>query len=97
MNKNNCLVFHLVLVIVSLPYERFCAILSVSMQISQTKIENCANFSDGPVQKRFEIAPSFFAVMLTGPSTSKKCFMFTFKNHQMLVILSQEKLLFKNI
>ena len=83
MNTKVCLVFHLVIGLVCLPYERFCAILSVSMQNSWTKIENCANFSDGPVQKRFKIEPLFFAVMLTGPSTSKKFFMFTFKNHQM--------------
>ena len=90
-------VFHLAPVIVSLPYQRFCAILSVSIPKSRTKIENCANFSEGPVQKRFEIETPVFAVMLTGPSTSKKCFIFTFKNHQMLVMLSQEKPLFKNI
>ena len=90
-------VFHLAPVIVSLPYQRFCAILSVSIPKSRTKIENCANFSEGPVQKRFEIETPVFAVMLTGPSTSKKCFIFTFKNHQMFVMLSQEKPLFKNI
>ena len=83
MNTKVCLVFHLEIGLVCLPYERFCAILSVSMQNSWTKIENCANFSDGPVQKRFKIEPLFFAVMLTGPSNSKKFFMFTFKNHQM--------------
>ena len=48
--KNVYLVCHLILGIVSLPYERFCAILSVSMQNSRTKNENCANFSDRPVQ-----------------------------------------------
>ena len=83
MNTKVCLVFHLVIGLVCLPYERFCAILSVSMQNSWTKIDNCANFSDGPVQKRFKIEPLFFAVMLTGPGTSKKFYMFTFKNHQM--------------
>ena len=83
MNKKVCLVFHLVFGIVFLPYERFFAILSVSVQNSQTKIKNYANFSDGPVPKRFEIEPSFLAVILTGPSTLKKCFMLTFINHQM--------------
>ena len=48
------------------------------------KNQNGANFSDDPVQKPVETP--FFAVMLTGPSTSNKCFMFTFKNPQMLVI-----------
>ena len=81
--KKVYLVCHLILGIVSLPYERFCAILSVSVQNSQTKIKNYANFSDGPVPKRFEIEPSFLAVILTGPSTVKKCFMLTFINHQM--------------
>ena len=57
--SNLFLVFHLVPVIVGLPYERFCAILSVSMQISQTKIENCANFSDGPVQTVWNRDSSF--------------------------------------
>ena len=96
MNKNLFLVFHLVPDNVSLPYERFCVNFSVSMQNSQTKIEHCESLDD-PVQKRFEIETPVFAVMLTGPSTSKKCFIFTFKNHQMLVMLSQEKPLFKNI
>ena len=93
MDQKVCLVFHQVLGNVCLPYGSFFAILSLSMQNSRTKIKNCANFLDSSVQKWFEIEPSFFAVMLTGPSTSKKCFMFTFKNHQMLVILSQVKTL----
>ena len=45
--------FHLVFGIVCLPYERFSAILSVSMQNSRT------NFSDCPLLKRFEIEPNW--------------------------------------
>ena len=54
MDQKVCLVLHQVLGIVYLPHECFFAILSLSMQNSRTKIENCANFSDGSVQKRFE-------------------------------------------
>ena len=86
MNKKVCLVFYLVLGIVSPLYLRFCAILSVCMQNSRTKIKNCANFSDDPVHKRLDTIESlFFAVMLSGPSASKKCFMFTLTKHQILV------------
>ena len=59
-----------------------------SLLNSRAKIENCANFLQGPVQKRLKIESQFFAAMLFGPNTSKKYFMFTLIKNQIFMILS---------
>ena len=59
----------------------------------RVEIENCAR----PYAKTVKIESSFFAERFIGESTTKNNIMYTLKKHYILVILSKENPLFKDV